>query len=217
LAWHGQRFLAPYLLYLDSQVALTLRRSVVGLASRVYARPLELKPGMLMTAETLTLELEASRYALETSARTSGTYAQSGARFVIARSRLLPIVDGREPARRIAVTLSAAAVTALNDAASDAPLIQRAWTGTYCHRVWGEQEERRVVKLEQLPPLLVAGLQAVEDRDFKHHHGIAISAILRAAFADLSAGHVVQGGSTLTQQLVKNLFLTLASASPQGE
>src|SRR6185437_3182006 len=70
-----------------------------------------------------------------------------------------------------------------------------------------EQEERQVVQLDELPPLLVTGLQAVEDRDFKHHHGVDFVAILRAMFANLRAGHVVQGASTLTQQLVRNLFL----------
>src|SRR5690606_28978075 len=69
------------------------------------------------------------------------------------------------------------------------------------------QEERRVVALGALPPLLIAGLQAVEDRDFKHHHGVDVSGIARAMWANLRAGRVVQGGSTLTQQLVRNLFL----------
>jgi penicillin-binding protein 1B len=58
-----------------------------------------------------------------------------------------------------------------------------------------------------MPPLLVQGVQAVEDRDFKNNHGIDLSSIVRAALADLRAGHVVQGGSTITQQLVRNLFL----------
>ncbi|EQD64321.1 penicillin-binding protein 1B, partial [mine drainage metagenome] len=69
------------------------------------------------------------------------------------------------------------------------------------------QEEREVVHLRQLPPLLVTGLQAVEDRDFNNHIGIDFSGIARAMLADVRSGSLAQGGSTLTQQLVRNLFL----------
>ena len=158
-----------------------------------------------MSAQALRLELSATRYVKTDDARLSGSYAENAQHFTIAR-RVFADADGRVPARRIAVTLAANQVAALADADTGAELADARFEPARIATLYGvEQEERRVVKLEQLPALLVAGLQAVEDREFKHHHGIAMSAILRAAFADARAGHVVQGGSTLTQQLVKNL------------
>src|SRR5580765_7257681 len=65
-------FLAPYLIYLDSQVRARFDDLSWDLPSRVYARPLELTPGLPMSAEALALELEASRYASDASARMPG-------------------------------------------------------------------------------------------------------------------------------------------------
>ena len=77
-------------------------------------------------------------------------------------------------------------------------------TGLY-DRIW---QERRIVKLAEVPPLLVKAILAIEDERFYHHYGIDPVALLRAVWVNLRSGGVVQGGSTLTQQLMKNFFLS---------
>jgi penicillin-binding protein 1A len=64
------------------------------------------------------------------------------------------------------------------------------------------------LKLKDLPPYLPHAVIATEDRRFYHHYGVDPFGLIRAVVANLRAGHVVQGGSTITQQLAKNLFLT---------
>lgn len=65
-----------------------------------------------------------------------------------------------------------------------------------------------VVDVRDLPPHLVAAVLAIEDRRFYQHFGIDVIGLLRAAFVNATHGRFVQGGSTITQQLAKNLFLT---------
>ncbi|MFN8627950.1 MAG: PBP1A family penicillin-binding protein [Candidatus Binatia bacterium] len=72
----------------------------------------------------------------------------------------------------------------------------------------GNWEERHLVRLDEVPPLLLRAIIDVEDQRFYEHHGIDVSGIVRALWVDLRSGRVEQGGSTLTQQLMKNFFLT---------
>ncbi|MGQ0673981.1 MAG: PBP1A family penicillin-binding protein [Hyphomicrobium sp.] len=62
--------------------------------------------------------------------------------------------------------------------------------------------------LDLLPPMVIDAVVATEDRRFNEHWGLDPAGLVRAAFANLRAGRFAQGGSTLTQQLAKNLFLT---------
>ena len=70
------------------------------------------------------------------------------------------------------------------------------------------KEDRILIKLEEAPDVLIKGLLASEDRDFYQHIGISFKGIARAMWMNVLAGHMVQGGSTITQQLVKNFYLT---------
>ncbi len=72
----------------------------------------------------------------------------------------------------------------------------------------GVWEERRLVTLDEVPALLLRAIIDVEDHRFYAPHGIDVSGVARAFWINLSSGHLVQGGSTLTQQLMKNFFLT---------
>jgi len=77
-------------------------------------------------------------------------------------------------------------------------------TGLY-KQIW---QERRVVKLSEVPPLLIKSILAIEDERFYSHHGVDPIGVLRAMWVNLRSFSFQQGGSTLTQQLMKNFLLT---------
>jgi penicillin-binding protein 1B len=204
----GVGFLLPYTLILNARVQARFDDLVFSVPTRVYARPLPLRAGEPMTPDTLKLELGFAGYTHNAHGRVPGTWAGGGTRFVIASRGYVGPEGGELPAR-IVVTLSGESIASVTRADNGRPVKLAHLDPARIATLYGaQQEERRIVRLKQVPGLLVTGLQAVEDRDFKHHFGIDLTAIARAMWANLRAGHVVQGGSTLTQQLVRNLFLT---------
>src|SRR3546814_5985355 len=109
---------------------------------------------------------------------------------------------------RVEVTLSGGRVASLRDAGSGKKAKSVRLDPARIATLYGQaHEERQLVRIEDVPELLVTGLQAVEDRDFAHHHGIDLSGMLRAAWVNLKSGEARQGGSTLTQQLARSGIL----------
>ncbi|MEG3185183.1 penicillin-binding protein 1B [Novilysobacter erysipheiresistens] len=202
----GLGFLIPYSLYLNHEVGQRFDQLRWQLPTRVYGQPLELAPGLALDAETLKTELDAAGYHAGDGSR-PGSYRRDGGQWLIS-SRGFNDVDGAVAPRRIEVRLSGGKVARLEDAATDSKLKAARLDPARIATLYGQQqEERRLVRLEEVPELLVTGLQAVEDRDFAHHHGIDVSGILRAAWVNLKAGEAVQGASTLTQQLARSGLL----------
>ena len=200
-------FGVPYTWVLNRRVVQRFGDLEFSQPTRVYAEPLALAPGVPMDGATLRQELEFADYTNRVDARVPGTWSSLGDRFVIA-SRGYADPSGGELPRRVLVTLAQGQVTSLLDLTSRQPLARWHLDPARIATLYGaHQEEREVIRLAQLPPLLVTGLQAVEDRDFNSHIGIDFSGIARALLADLRTRSLEQGGSTLTQQLVRNLFL----------
>ena len=201
-------FLLPYTLVLNKRVQDRFEDLVFAVPTRVFARPLPLAAGEPMTPAALKLELTFAGYTDDGHGEVPGSWTGKGSTYVIS-SRGYVDPDGGELPKRIRVVLGKGDIASLRDASSNKPIKLAHLDPARIATVYGaKQVDRRIVHLADVPPLLVTGLQAVEDRSFKNNIGIDFTAILRAAFADLRAGHSVQGASTLTQQLVRNLFLS---------
>nr|XP_061800916.1 penicillin-binding protein 1B-like [Nerophis lumbriciformis] len=196
----GMGFALPYGWQLDRLLTQRLALIESTPTKRLFGRPLTLINAGSLSNEQLLFELKAAGYQAQSGSR-PGTYQRTGDRITI-RTR----GDSRAAGGHFSFRLRNGIVADLQDgtgqqlarAELDPPALGRRYSaGT---------TERDVVALTELPPLLLGGIQAVEDRRFKQHRGVDFTGIARAGWSNLAAGEVVQGGSTLTQQFVKHLF-----------
>ncbi|MWV11970.1 penicillin-binding protein 1B [Pseudomonas sp. R-28-1W-6] len=207
LALVGLVVLAGFAVYLDAVVQEKFSGKRWTVPAKVYARPLELFVGQKLAKQDFLTELDALGYRRESAADGPGAAVVNG-NVVDLHTRGFQFYEGAEPAQRLRVRFSGAYVAGLNqgngsklDVARMEPLLIG---GLYP----AHHEDRILIKLEQAPPYLVETLVAVEDRDFFGHFGVSPKGIARAVWINATAGQLRQGGSTLTQQLVKNFYLT---------
>lgn len=202
----GLLLAAACTVYLDVIVRARFEGKRFALPARVYARPLELYPGLRLSPAEMTAELALLEYRQTPLPREPGTYRWRNETLDLIM-RPFVFADGPQEATALRVEFEGNRVTGLSDAAGQPLRLARLDPSQLGGIYPGKNEDRVLVKLADVPETVVDALIAVEDRRFYSHHGLDPKGIARAIFMTAS-GDSVQGGSTLTQQLVKNFFLT---------
>ncbi|EIJ42800.1 penicillin-binding protein 1B [Beggiatoa alba B18LD] len=199
---------AIYVSWLDVKVREDFDGHSWALPARVYASPVEIYAGMTLNPDSLINELKAIGYVESAALNESAQFYRAGTDISI-MTRAFQFWDANEPAQKMRIRfLKDNKVEWIRDESTKKSIALARLEPKMIGKIYPTHNEDRIlVKYDELPPLLVKGLVAVEDRTFFEHNGLSPRGILRAMVANLRAGDWVQGGSTITQQLVKNLYL----------
>jgi penicillin-binding protein 1B len=196
--------------YLEEVVSAKFQGRTWKFPSRIYSATYLMYPGMNLRREALEAKLLRLGYReTDSKPRSSGEYRflkKEGRAEIYLHNFQYPLGAFKGfPVRLILRPNSIAKILSLESGKEifSLELEPELVAGLY-DRTW---EERRLVTLAEVPSLLTRAILAIEDERFYHHWGIDPIAVLRAFVANLRSGGIVQGGSTLTQQLMKNFFL----------
>jgi penicillin-binding protein 1B len=209
LAFVAGLAMAHWLVGLDRVVVSRFEGRRFAVPSRVYAAPIVVFPGANWQRLDLAGWLTRMGYREQ---REAGPLEVGSYRWLPGRLRVylrgfdhpqLP-----EPNRRVEFLLEEGRVRRIRDDRGmdlDIVALEPEPISAY---YGSDREQRDLVEIDNVPEHLIAAIFAVEDRRFEEHHGIDPRRIVGAMVANVRAGGITQGGSTLTQQLVKNFFLT---------
>ncbi len=197
--------LLAWIIYLDRIVTQQFEGRRWTLPAQVYAEPTELYVGQSFGADAMEQELRRLGYHRVDAPQASGSYRRRGSRIDFV-SRRFQFADAVQESQALTISADAHSIVSITSGGEDVPIfrLDPLLIGSI-FPIHGE--DRVVVTPEEVPAMLPAALKVVEDRKFDTHHGVNVGAIIRAAWINVRAGQIEQGGSTLTQQLVKSYFL----------
>ena len=197
---------AVYALYLSISVIVAFEGRRWDIPARVYAAPLEIYAGIALTPDELSAALDQTGYLRVEEVRHPGEYAMHEDRILL-RTRSFQHWDALEPEQSAIIDFDADRIASIRNESNETLPLLRLEPMRLGSLFAAHHEDRILVAQEDIPPLLVSALKTIEDRRFDSHIGLDFRAIARAAFVNVRQGGIRQGGSTLTQQLVKSYFL----------
>ncbi|MDP3331191.1 MAG: penicillin-binding protein 1B [Methylococcaceae bacterium] len=200
--------LASYLGYLDYNIRKQFEGKRWAIPARVYASPVELYAGYNLSANQFEELLQGLHYRQDAELSSEGTYFRQGQQIVV-KTRDFTFWDQQQSSLTVRVSFNDTSIINLVDTVRSKNVaiirLDPEQIGSLYPTI---KEDRILIKLEEAPDTLIKGLLASEDRDFYDHFGVSIKGIARAMWANAKAGGIVQGGSTITQQLAKNFYLS---------
>lgn len=199
-----------FLIKADHEVTPEFTNRQWALPARVYARPLELFAGQKLKPSDMIQELDWIIYRPSTSLTQPGTYHFDTTKNIISvHTRPFTYSDGTEESQTIDIAFNKNEISKITDRSTGEEISLARIEPLLIASIYPTHNEDRILlKREEIPPMLIDTLLAMEDRAYYQHFGINPKGILRAVVTNFKAGRNVQGGSTLTQQLAKNYFLT---------
>ncbi|MEY3289109.1 MAG: hypothetical protein RLZZ419_1351 [Pseudomonadota bacterium] len=204
----GLFMFSSYLGYLDYNVRNQFEGKRWAIPARVYASPVELYAGHTLLAGKFEALLRILHYRRDADLAAEGSYFKKGS-IITVKTRDFVFWDQHQPSMLMQLNFTESGIEKITDltTAQDIAIIRMdpVQIGSFYPTI---KEDRVLIKLEEAPDSLIKGLLASEDRDFYEHFGVSLRGIARAMWTNVRAGGMVQGGSTITQQLVKNFYLT---------
>jgi penicillin-binding protein 1B len=200
--------LAAYVILLDYRIHNEFEGQRWTLPARVYSRAMDIYIGQEFTQDQLEQLLLSNNYRQSFLLNGPGEYSKSVNKINV-YLREFDYWDGHVQAIQYQIDFNNGVISRILDMNTKLNTVLLRIEPKLIGKIYPDHNEDRVtVRLDQLPPFLVNALITVEDKTFYHHHGIDFKAIIRAFLVNIRSGALSQGGSTLTQQLVKNFFLT---------
>jgi penicillin-binding protein 1B len=194
-------------IWIDRSIVHRFETRTKTLPSRVYAKPFSVARGARLDTTALIDQLERLSYEeVPGEPESPGEFYRKGNDWKIyLRSAVTP--QGRREALPVELDVSWRRLRRITHLEAGLRLDSFSFEPEPLVTFYADlMEERRWTQLEEIPLALRQAVEAVEDHRFRRHHGVDLIGIARAFTVNVRSGRVVQGGSTITQQLVKNLY-----------